>query len=247
VPIIEQFDCPYCMTKSAGFQAVGSFRRTATTRRRGAGQQAERVYEDWFMMSCGNCRKCIVAHYNYQRVSEFKLDNIMHAHGSMAQFGYSLGGYVPKIAVIEEPDFLPERVAIPFRQAVSNVSASNWDAAGTMARKTLEVATKDLCRNKVADEEMQEKLIKKTWLKGRIARLFDLGILTRDLADLAGLIKDEGDEAAHEEEPYSENEARELVGYAQVLLTYVYSIPGMVKAVREQSAVVETVLSTVEA
>jgi hypothetical protein len=140
---------------------------------------------------------------------------------------------MPKEVAVDEPRFLPEKVAIPFRQAVSNIAASNWDAAGRMARKTLDVATKDIARTRV-EEPGQEALIK-AWLKARIKQLSAAGLLTPALADLANVIKDEGDGATHEEEPHTEKEGRDLVGYAQALLTYVYTIPGMVAEVRGQA------------
>lgn len=123
---------------------------------------------------------------------------------------------------------------MPFRQAISNIASSNWDAAGTMARKTLEVATKDIVRQRVTERTQQDQLIQKTWLKGRIQKLHALGFLTDGLSDLAFAIKDEGDGATHEEEPYTQNEAYDLVEYSRALLTYVYTIPGMVEHVKSR-------------
>lgn len=223
------------MTKSSGFQVVGSYRRNNSIEFVRGTSDYYRVYEDWFFLSCGKCTKCISAFYSLKKKnSEFGLDTAMKGHGSLAQFDYKYGDHMPKDASTDEPLYLPEKVAIPFRQSVSNVAASNWDAAGVMARKTLEVATKDIVRQRFDSEDERERLIKNTWLKARIRKLKETGYLTDGLSDLATLIKDEGDDATHEEEPYTESEARELVGYAQALLTYVYSIPGMVAKVREK-------------
>jgi hypothetical protein len=134
---------------------------------------------------------------------------------------------------LEEPEHLPEKVARPFQQAVSNISAENWDAAGTMARKALDVATRDLARARTSDEAEGDK-IAKLWLRKRINALHEAGLLTRELSDLASILKDGGDEAAHDDDPYEEPEARKLISYAQAFLTYVYTVPGMVAEVASQ-------------
>lgn len=234
MPIVEQFDCPYCMTKSSGFQVVGGHSRKSNPERNIQNGQITYNYEDWFLLSCGNCKKCITATYKFHKVSgDRQLASILASHGALRDHNYTYMDHAPKQTTVGEPEFVPENVIIPFRQAVANVASSNWDAAGTMARKTLEVATKDIVRRELPPAE-QDKLIRQTWLKGRITRLYELGHLTKPLAELATRIKDEGDEAAHDENPYGETEARELLGYAQALLTYLYTIPGMVRQVREQ-------------
>ncbi len=45
-----------------------------------------------------------------------------------------------------------------------------------------------------------------------------------------------GNEAAHDEDPYTQEEAEELLSFAELYLTYVYSLPGRLKARREKAA-----------
>ncbi|MDQ0324704.1 hypothetical protein J2R99_000553 [Rhodopseudomonas julia] len=102
-----------------------------------------------------------------------------------------------------------------------------------MARKALDVATRDIARTRIEDETKSKDTVK-AWLKKRIQTLREEGLLTRDLSDLASILKDGGDEAAHDDEPYNAEDARKLIAYAQAFLTYAYTVPGMVKEVRER-------------
>ncbi len=241
MPIVDQVDCPHCGTKKSGFSAYGGFRRSNTKGTRTANGYVYHA-EDWYLMSCGNCKKCITIQYATSNVggSPESISSILSKHGSPKENGYTYNEHFPKEISIDIPEYVPNKIQVPFKQALSNISASNWDAAGTMARKTLELTTKDIVRSKISSQDEIEKLITKTWLKKRITALKELGFLTDGLEELAQLIKDEGDGAAHDEEPYEENEARELIGYAQALLTYVYTIPGMVDSVK-QKAIEETI------
>lgn len=44
-------------------------------------------------------------------------------------------------------------------------------------------------------------------------------------------MRDEGNDAAHNETPYTEPEAKQLHKYTEVLLTYVFTIPDMLSKV----------------
>jgi hypothetical protein len=177
--------------------------------------------------------KCITAQYSRAKSDHIDLERLLKEHGSLGDRGFQYIAHFPTEVHIEEPEHLPEKVARPFQQAISNLSSQNWDAAGTMARKTLDVATRDIARGRISDQNLSESIAKE-WLKKRIKRLSDVALLTRELADLASVIKDGGDEAAHDDDPYEEVEARKLINYAQAFLTYIYTVPGMVEEVRRQ-------------
>ncbi|WP_307152968.1 DUF4145 domain-containing protein [Rhodopseudomonas julia] len=232
MPLIVKIDCPHCHTKSSGFEVHGGFRRSRDVHRTPNGVP-QYLYDDWFLLSCGRCLKCITAQYTFLDSKELSLENTLKRHGSLESLGYRYEAHFPTEIHLEEPEHLPEKVALPFRQAVSNISAQNWDAAGTMARKALDVATRDIARTRIEDETKSKDTVK-AWLKKRIQTLREEGLLTRDLSDLASILKDGGDEAAHDDEPYNAEDARKLIAYAQAFLTYAYTVPGMVKEVRER-------------
>jgi len=73
------------------------------------------------------------------------------------------------------------------------------------------------------------------WLKQRIILLQEFGLLTSDIADLAMIIKDGGDDASHDEKPYTEKDAKALLEFSNVFLTYVFTIPQMVSSLQANS------------
>ncbi len=86
-----------------------------------------------------------------------------------------------------------------------------------MSRKVLEIAVKTL------NPSGSGKLYK------RIEQLYDLGKITDDLKDWAHIIRDDGNEAAHEEEPVSPEFADELFFFVKLFLMYTFTMPGMVQ------------------
>jgi hypothetical protein len=60
-------------------------------------------------------------------------------------------------------------------------------------------------------------------------------LLTPDLKDWAHQVRLGGNDAAHDEDPYTQEEAEELLSFADLYLTYVYSLPGRLKLRRENA------------
>ena len=112
----------------------------------------------------------------------------------------------------EIPAHLPEEVERLFKQGADNVPA-NPDAAGIMFRKTLEAILRDKCSAATGS------------LFERIDQAVKLGVLTDDLARYAHTIRLEGNEAAHG--TYDEAEAGQLHSLVTLVLSYVYTLPGM--------------------
>jgi len=98
----------------------------------------------------------------------------------------------------------------------------NRDAAGAMIRKTLETALK------AKFPESRGTLIK------RIEAAEKDGALTRDMAQWAHQIRHLGNEAAHEEEPFSEDDAEDLRSFTDLLLRYLFTLPGMLEKARKK-------------
>jgi len=56
------------------------------------------------------------------------------------------------------------------------------------------------------------------------------GLITGDLKDWAHIIREDGNESAHEEEPVTREFAEEIISFTELFLLYVFTMPGMVKA-----------------
>ena len=86
-----------------------------------------------------------------------------------------------------------------------------------MFRKSLDVALK-----KVHPEG-------KGTLEKRINLLPDALGITPAMKAWAHNIRDLGNDAAHEEEPFTEDEAKALQSFSELFLTYVFTLPGMIE------------------
>ena len=89
-----------------------------------------------------------------------------------------------------------------------------------MFRKVLDVALKDKF------PEIEGTLNK------RIKKAEEQQGLTPELADWSHQIRLEGNEAAHGEEPFSEDDARRLATFTELVPLYLYTLPGMLKEAR---------------
>lgn len=67
-------------------------------------------------------------------------------------------------------------------------------------------------------------------LEKRIDKLADAGSITRDIQKWAHKIRLEGNEAVHELENPTKEQATELKLFTELLLTYLFTLPARVKA-----------------
>ena len=96
-----------------------------------------------------------------------------------------------------------------------------------MSRKVLEVAVKAL------DPKGEGSLYK------RIENLAKKNLITPDIKDWAHIIRDDGNTAAHEEEPVTKEFAQELLSFAEMFLMYTFTMPNMIKERRHDEVLPE--------
>ena len=123
----------------------------------------------------------------------------------------------PKRASVAAPEHCPANVARFYEQGLENV-VRNFDAAGTMFRKSLDAALKHIDPNG------------KGTLEKRIDNLPPATGVTPAMLSWAHEIRHLGNDAAHEEDPFSEAEAKALQAFTELFLTYVFTLPGMLAA-----------------
>jgi hypothetical protein len=187
------------------------------------------------MFSCGSCQRAIVVEverldvpYQNSTATVYFQDGGAQLHSDFDDGTFRVVGVAPTLPSDDiAPLFTPDNIARIYGQAVRATIRGDADVAGIGFRKALDISTKDLIRNLKLPNE--DKLLKKN-LNDRIKVLLENGRLTQDLADWAHILREEGNDAAHEEEPYSNEEADTLHEFCKVYLLYVYSLPGMIKA-----------------
>lgn len=112
------------------------------------------------------------------------------------------------------PLHTPENVAKYFEEAIIGIKFGSYMSAAIMARKTVEAAINSMTEKKLS-------------LFESIKQLGAQGILTPTLVDWAHEIRIIGNEAAHGDDA-TLPDATQAVYFAEMLLTYLYTIPGMI-------------------
>jgi hypothetical protein len=129
--------------------------------------------------------------------------------------------HLPRPKKSDVPEHLPERVGHLFRQAEDALRRRNWDSAGATYRKTLDVGTRLLDRTLSGN------------LGPRIDQLAANSKITPDMKAWAHQIRLDGNDAAHDEDPFTEDEAKRLHEFTRLFLLYAFTLPGMLKVAQE--------------
>lgn len=200
-------DCPHCHTKSVSLTSFASVLKEGT-----------RNYVTAFY--CNNCFGGYIAEI------ECKISTIPHARASNIDSvkEYRIISECPKAISISSPQYTPENIDKFYLQAANALKSGSYDASAMMSRKVLEVAVKKLNPSGTGK------------LYNRIEELSNNGTITEELKDWAHIIRDDGNEAAHEEEPVSAEFSKELLSFAEMFLMYTFTMPGMVAAKRKNAA-----------
>lgn len=142
----------------------------------------------------------------------------MQQPGDLTDYGWRLKAFWPNPPGPLIPELLPPDVERVYLQAERNFPvAGNEEAAGTMYRKALDIGLKKI------DPALSGML------GPRIKALAKAGKLTSDIAVWSDTVRDVGNEAAHEEEPITRDELIALRSFSEMVLRYLFSLPGAVK------------------
>jgi hypothetical protein len=144
------------------------------------------------------------------------------------------GRYFSQQAIIALPDDpilsadVPNRVQELFRQAVRCRQLSLFDAAGAMFRKTIDVATKEIYAtdSRLAGKKPADAP------RARVAALGQLKILDEEIVELADVALMDGNDAAHDTDPYTSGEAEALQDLTDDLLDRLFVKPARIARVK---------------
>jgi hypothetical protein len=123
---------------------------------------------------------------------------------------------------------IPERVRNLFVQAALSRQLHFYDAAGAMFRKTIDVATKVLF---ATDPRLAGKNAADA-PRAQIQALCQFKILDEEISELGDVALVDGNDAAHDADPYTAQEAEALEDLTFDLLDRLYVRPARVAAVK---------------
>lgn len=126
------------------------------------------------------------------------------------------------------PSSVPQRIADLFAEAAICRRSNHYEAAGAIFRKTIDVATKHLF---ATDPRLGERKPANA-LRSRIKALGEMKILDEDVVDLADVAALDGNDAVHDVDPYTAEEAEALEDLTRDLLDRLFIRPAKLAAVR---------------
>ncbi len=171
---------------------------------------------------CNHCNKgALLTHANPETQTKIR-ESTWWPHRDVKS---SLVQIDPAPRSTEGPDHLPQNVAAVYRQALDNLHRRNWDGAGMLCRRALDVGIK----NKQLDPKGD---LAKLTLAKRIDELEARRMITPDLKDWAHHLRRLGNDAAHEDDPFDEASAKEMIEFADLFFRYVFTLPEMMRRSR---------------
>ncbi|UZB30935.1 DUF4145 domain-containing protein [Xanthomonas phaseoli] len=203
--------CPHCLAERMAMRAVA---------------RCHIDQEKWtVMLACGGCHGilCVVV----ACVGDM---DWVEWHGSFSDHLARYGGYLvkmyPKAEETTCPAGVSDGVRRSFLQGGDNALRGNNDAAASMFRKALDLATR----------ELDATLAGKT-LVTRINALEAAGKLTSDLKEWAHLIRLDGNNGAHDDEELPADQIEQLRMFTELFLVYTFTLPADVRARKAQAVV----------
>lgn len=193
-------------------------------------------WQNWYEAFC-ICRKCNVStifvlsesvHGNYKYVHQ---QGLVKIDGAVNEY-VDVEGIISLKDNVEAkpPEHVAENVADIFLEAAMCDSIKCHNAAGSMFRLCIDLATKPL----LPQDEI-EGLNQKTRrdLGLRLKWLFDNEYLPESLRDLSTCVREDGNDAAHAGN-LSENDSAELLDFTQVLLQRIFTEPERLRLAKER-------------
>lgn len=220
-------NCPRCGVKNITFDLVSAF-----------STHAEYGWQKWLEAFC-ICRHCNRSTVFVLSQKDLKFDVLIKQ--GLEKFPRAVNSIVSIERHINikdhssdsPPEHLPKRIEAVFREGSTCLSLGCFNAAGTMFRLCLDLATKPMLPDpsKEGPNEHEGK-----FLGARIKWLFKNKVLPENLADLSTSIKDDGNDGAHAGN-LREKDARDILDFTFALLERIYTEPKKIEMAKQRRAI----------
>jgi len=195
--------CPHCDKDNVAFISILS-------------QYITEINSYITFFTCGNCNYGLVAHIIYRGNKPGQSPNPHEFHsGINTSNGFIIVEIYPKPVPIDAPAHVPDNIRNFYLQSIKSFRNELWDASALMSRKVIEAICKHLDPGVTGD------------LKKRIEKLAASHIITDSMKEWAHEIRLEGNSAAHDELPFSKENAKDLLSFSELFLMYVFTLPCM--------------------
>ncbi|MEA9602771.1 DUF4145 domain-containing protein [Polynucleobacter sp. MG-28-Ekke-A2] len=193
-------------------------------------------WQNWYeaFAICRNCNQTTIfvlsesSSANHQHMHKVGLLNVT---GSLNNF-VNIEDYISQknAAAIEPPNFLPKNIELAFREGAACLAIGCNNAAGSMFRLCVDLATKSFLPVQEVDG-LNAKVRRDLGL--RLPWLFASGLLDKSLEELSTCIKDDGNDGVHDGN-LTKLEADDLLDFTSILLDRIFSEPERIKLAKER-------------
>lgn len=222
------FNCPRCNANNVTFDVLAGVTIT---------QHAGWQYRVEAFCVCRHCNKSTVA--VIREKNRETLARLEHAGGLGGFKGnlngeFILDGYISlkDNTATEPPEHLPDNIEAVFNEGATCMAVGCFNAAGTMFRLCLDMATKSLLPE-ANDNGLNSKIRRS--LGFRMDWLFENNLLPRSLQELAVCVQEDGNDGAHQG-TLTKTDAEDLQDFTEALLERLYTEPARIRLANERRA-----------
>ncbi len=219
-------DCPRCGASQMTFDVLAQvFRRQIYN------------WQNWYEIfcSCRNCQKpsvFIVGLKTYDLAKLFDLENGLVKFGDTLNPHFQIEGYVSLRENVSHkaPEHVPENISDAFNEGTACLAIKCCNAAACMFRLCVDLATRPLLDVEKAKQPNEKQ---RRDLGLRLAWLFQNGLLTENLKELAKCIREDANDGAHVGD-LAKQEADDLLDFTETLLERLYTEPEKLRLAEER-------------
>jgi len=224
-------DCPRCGSKSITFDVVAQVWLSQGS-----------SWQDWYEIFC-NCRQChkpttfLVVASGMETKERFNSgDGLATYHSGINEY-FTIDRFISirDISSTPPPEHLPDNIKNAFLEGAACLSIECFNAAATMFRLCVDLATRPLLPTPEDTTKPQPNAKQRRDLGLRLPWLFDNGLLPSEFQELAGCIKEDGNDGAHVGN-LTKADAEDLVDFTTRLLDRLVSEPEKLKLAKERRA-----------
>ncbi len=180
------------------------------------------------------CRRCKLSSVFVLQISNYNAKDLVAREDfwsvpSSLNDLFSVLGFISlkDVASVAPPEHLPQEIDSSFREGATCLAVGCYNAASTMFRLCLDLATRGLLPDEANVGIAQPNRKQRRDLGLRIPWLIEHGRLPKDLGALAGSVKEDGNDGAHVGN-LVKVDAEDLLDFTQVLLERLYTEPARI-------------------
>lgn len=201
---VIRLNCPYCPAEHVAFHVPW----------------AELVPNTVLVWNCvGICGACH-APISFQAHRQGHSGSPVQHAGELRPH-WTISGPWPSRSASAAPPHTPESVKRRFLEGEDAYRRQSWNAAVAMYRSALDIATKAL-----------EGVPQRLKFYDRLQWLHENHRITPEIRSWADVVRVEGNEALHDPDDFSEEDAKPLRLFTEMFLRYVFELPGEVRVFR---------------